>query len=367
MHIHNFFSDVLLSVRVLFDKYIFPNEYIKSYQFNISNRTFQIANQNYKANYELPSAIISLGQDDYTFGERPSTVHQTALDNIHKIPVLYSEEDKRILYLQEEHTTINISVQINCESQLQAKDIEFTIKRYLPLMRYIQILNFTSFLEVSPQFVKSLGFEIDTGNIDNLFIRKNLEDCCLIHCFSMNYKPLIRLENSSVEFSDSGQQSFPVNLNLSYQIQMPMYLTGYKDVGYIEKISLDFMRFGSEPISENSVRQVFNPSITDKYGDLSKVTKRNLLIHDFDDYDFSIIDDKVLFNVILNKDDFVIKENYHFNIVDRFGKFHYDVEPVLISEESNQVNFIFDINTYNNSYKPSITQPIILQFVEFRE
>ena len=91
MIIHNWFSDILLSSRILLDNIIFsekklfvnnlPEYFIKHYEFSLSNRTFVLAKDEYKTEFELPSCIVTLGEDNYIFGERPTTCQHLRLDN----------------------------------------------------------------------------------------------------------------------------------------------------------------------------------------------------------------------------------------------------------------------------------------------
>lgn len=84
MVIHNFFSDVLLSMLQLFEKYIFenkpyfflnvadteaPRSFFKSVQFNIGNRNWQLDNYKESAQLEFPAGIFSFVSDETAFGK----------------------------------------------------------------------------------------------------------------------------------------------------------------------------------------------------------------------------------------------------------------------------------------------------------
>lgn len=372
MQIHNFYSDILLSVRSLFDNYIFPSDLIKYYSFNIANRTFELSKRDYKPNYTLPAAVIRLEDERYTFGERPNIIHNQAVPNFNQIPVISDPGTKQTLYQQEEHITTNISVQINCESQFQAKEVEFQVKRFLPVEKYIQLFSFTSFLEIPRTVLTTLGMDFTDREIINLFTRFNKNLGEMEYCYSVNYEPLIRLNEASVNIGSSTQRSFSVSLGLEYMIQMPIWLCAYKEPGIIENIAIDFYRFAHEPISENSVRPLINPKTDDKYGTLGKVTKRNLLIHDWEDYNFGpetvSIDDKNYIRVGIQflKDDFIIDPEYEFNIFDTIGRIHRNISPEEVNTDENYVTFLFEESEFSSNYEPSITSPVVLQFVEVR-
>ena len=173
MYIHNFYNDLLLSIRILFDNHIFSEieDYIKRYEFNIGNRTFQL-DSNYKPNFEFPIAIVSLNDDSLAFGGgRTEIIKKLPLENINQIEVLNNHTNNFKLILQEEHSIIPITITINCESQLNAKEIEVQIKRFLPVSKYIEILEFVSFLEVDSKFLNKIQFNPVTDIISNLFIK----------------------------------------------------------------------------------------------------------------------------------------------------------------------------------------------------
>jgi len=171
--IHNFYSDFLLSIKTLFDNIIFPNNLIKHYSFNFANRTFELSKRDYKPNRSLPSIIIILNNDEYIFGERPTNIMYSTLENINQIPVLLDKTNNKVLYVQEEQTTISLSLTINCDSQFQAKEMEFIIKRFLPFNKYTNILSFASFIEIDKEFLLNNDINFNDHEIINLFTKLN--------------------------------------------------------------------------------------------------------------------------------------------------------------------------------------------------
>ena len=367
MHIHNYYSDILLSIQILFDTYIFRPNYIKHYEFNMANRAFSLIKNDYRTTYEFPSAIVNLEDDDYSFGERSTTI-QGGPENTNRIPVIYDAATDNFINLQEEHTQLKLSININCETQFQAKEIEFTIKKTLPLNKYIQIFDFTSFLEISSSFLLSLGMDFNDRELTNLFTRLNKNTGEIEYCYSVNYKPLIRLDSVAVSISDTSQRSFPVNISLTYQIQQPVRIIATHMPGKIEGINVDFIRFGEEPISENSVRPIYNKNIDDSTGDIKRLTMRNLLIHNLNDFEFLNIPsmNKVSLGINFRKEDFIIASNFEFDFFDISGKLHSNVKPSLIDSDENKVIFEFTKNEYDLYYNASLINPIILQFIKLQ-
>ena len=370
MQIHNFYSDLLLSIQTLFDDNIFPrSNFIKHYSFNIANRTFELSKRDYKPNRALPAVIVNLEDDQYSFGERPTNIYHSKMENTNQIPVLYDEITNKVVYVQEEHTTVNLSININCESQFQAKEVEFTIKRSLPVNKYTQIHSFTSFLEIHPEILLNNKMDFNDHTITNLFTKLNNNLGDAEFCFSMSYNPLIKVESITTNIASSTQLTYQVTLNLSVMIQMPMYFLIDEIKNDILKINIDFTRFGNEPISSNSMRS-FNEQTNQLHVvDPDKWVRRNVLIHDLTEYIYNpttLIVNEIeyfLFEIHLNPDDLVITENFIFRFFDIYNNIHIII-PTLIDTDINTVKFQLTTTDYEQYFCASLTLPIIVQFVE---
>ena len=368
MQIHNYFSDLLLSVKSLLDTHILLQNVIKHYDFNIANETFSLLRRNYKPNRELPAAIISLENDDYIFGERVNNIINVPVENYNQILVLADLDNDKRIYLQEEQTQISINLLINCESQFKAKEIAFTITRFLPKQKYIQLFDYTSFLEIESDTLFDLGFDINNHTISNLFTKYNKNLGKMEYCYSVNYNPLIKLEDISVNISDNTQKTFNIQCSLSYLTTSPIYIVFDPQSAKprIMNINVDFSRFNHEPISEKSMISINNSySTTDKYSGSKSIVRRNLLISDWDDFDYTELDNNIFVSISFEKSDFVISPNYRFNFFGWDNKLYKDIKPVLVDTEGNEVRFQFDSGFFNK-LKASITNPVILQFVETR-
>lgn len=370
MQIHNFYSDVLLSVRLLFDNHIFRSDLIKSYSFNIANRSIELSKNDYTTNYEFPAAIVRLDDDQYHFGERPNVIQHHAVENINMIPVLVDLKTGNKIFVQEEHVNININISINCESQFQAKEMEFAIKRVLPANKRIQLLKFTSFLEIPSEILLNHDINFNDNEVANLFIKMNRNLGNIEHCYSLQYEPIINLASINTNISDSSQRSFSVECQLIYSIQMPMWLIFDKYASIVKRINLDFTRFGNEPISDNSMRPVFGKTKHDKYADSINVVKRNLVVYSLDEFSLTKLDGinpKYIFAIQFLKDDFKLSNDYKINIFDIESKFHHDVKPTIIDETVNEIRFQFSQYEIDAYFNATLTRPIIIQFVNIRK
>lgn len=468
MQIHNYYSDLLLSIRSLFDNLIFAPATIRHYDFNIANRTFAI-DKEYKTQFEFPACIVTLNDDHYIFGERPNVIQRVGPENVMEQIALYNLDNRKEIVVQEEHAQTNISIIINCESQLQAKDLEFRIKRYLPLNKYIQILEFTSFLEISYEYLNTLEFDLYGHKILNLFTKHNENTGKVDHCFSMTYKPHIRLESINTSIADASTRSFPVNIELSYLTQMPMYVYAALDPGLIEVVNVHYSRMGYDPIADYPVQKVLGVfkdimlekdlgspipkkvtengkwnvdeptgvlTWTDRFTndtfpvvsaptegvwkvdtDRNQVTwerpigddkvevyivdeqketivkqredgspgeiflkagmdtsklfetpkthiRRTYLITDEKNVLISRTKEKVLFCVTFNREDFEIKKGYRYNFVDTKGKIIRDYPYVSHDSLQNKVCFEVRPSEWDFRWKPSLTSPLMIQFLE---
>ena len=108
MYIHNFYTDLLLAVRVLFDKHVFKQQgYIKRYEFNLGNRTLQLP-ADYKPNFEFPNMIVTLNDDTPSYGQRPDVSQKIPGFNLDQIPVLYDQTTQEVLLVQEEMVNVQV-------------------------------------------------------------------------------------------------------------------------------------------------------------------------------------------------------------------------------------------------------------------
>lgn len=327
MYIHNYYGDLLLSIRVLFDKYIFENpNFIKRYEFNMGNRIFQIP-IDYKPNYEFPNMIVSLSDDLPAYGQRPDVSQLIPGYNIDQIPVLYNKDTNSIIYTQEEMATVPISIIINCESQFQAKEIANVIKRWLPHNKFIQFLKFSTFLELSNEFISKIEFDVNNHDIINLYQKLNKRTGEINHCFSLNYKPFIRLESLSTSISDSTQRSYQVSADLTYMIQLPLYL--YSDKLPAETIEgINFLITPSitfEPIMDYSTTDII--SKTGQKIPTNQTLKRQMLISD----DTSVSYSKSLLSLILTSTE-VSKNSEYLYIVKGSDEYLY----ITLNESSSK-------------------------------
>lgn len=472
MQIHNYYSDLLLSIRSLFDNIIFQPATIRHYDFNIANRAFAI-DKEYKTQFEFPACIVTLNDDHYIFGERPNVIQRVGPENKMQHVALYNLDNRKEVIVQEEHVQTNISIIINCESQLQAKDIEFRVKRYLPMNKYIQLLEFTSFLEITYDYLHTLEFDLYGHKILNLFTKLNENTGAVDHCFSMTYKPHIRLESINTSIADASTRSFPVNIELSYLTQMPMFLIAALDPIPIETINVHYSRFGYDPIADYPVQKILNvfkdimleedlgspvpkrvtengkwgvdpqtsvltwtdrftndtfpvvskplegewkvdsttnnviwekpvekivrgekvESVELYYVDEEKDTlrkdspigeiflktgmdpskifdrpkshiRRTFLITNEKDVLINRTEDRVLFCVSFNKKDFEIKKGYRYNFVDTRGDIIRDYPYLSHDSLENKVCFQVEPTEWDFRWKPSLTAPLMIQFLE---
>ena len=295
MYIHNFYSDLLLSIRVLFDTHIFENDkYIKRYEFNIGNRTFQLP-KDYKPNFDFPNIIVSLNDETPTFGQRPEISQHIAGFNIDQTPVLYDLTNENILYVQEEMVNIPISATINCESQLQAKEVANVIKRWLPVNKFIQFLEFTSFLEVSQKFLDDNYFHIDQDQIVNLYTKLNHRTGQIDYCFSMRYFPFMRLDSIATAVPDSTQRSFQATVDFTFMIQFPLFLYNDRMPGTIERIDISISSTsGFEPICDYPSSKIINQTSSDIVNLKKGYIRRNYVVYEDDNPDNILTLDTVI-------------------------------------------------------------------------
>jgi len=225
MEIYTYHSDLLLSLRYFFDNFIFHSNTIKGYQFNIGDRSLQIKND---PKFDLPRVIINYNSN-HSVWYRPYTWTRTDLNNA-AVPVLYNRTKNLTLEVHEELFEFQISVIINCESQLSALHIEHLLQNKLILNKYFSIYNYYSFIEIEPQFLTPQMFNVNTDDILNLFVKYNAVRNLTEYCYSIKYSPTIRMDSIDVPIGSTDQRSFSVNLGLTVLNHIPVYhdIPGYE-------------------------------------------------------------------------------------------------------------------------------------------
>lgn len=361
IQIHNFYCDLLLSIPLLIDNNILPPNYIKNYQFNIANRTFNLFDTNnknnpYQPNIDLPAAIVELQDHNFIFGKRPSSIQNLTLTNTNQIPILYNKEKDITCYLQEDHIQTNINISINTTSQLQAKDIEYAFENILPLNKFIQFHKFCSFLEIPKEFLLNIDLNPRFDQIYNLYTRLNKNTGGMEYTYGVEYQPLIQLNSIDSSISQS-QQTFTTSVSLTYQLQIPLYVV-YSKLYNIDRINIDFTRFGHEPISPVRPQATITNDDTTKYNKICM----NLLVHDID----YLIENNnnVYFSLTIPKDDLDLSVIDSVNILDIYGKPHYKIGNPVFNKVDNKVSLELDSNEFDRYFRPGLTNPIIIQFIQ---
>lgn len=365
MFIHNFLCDLLTSIKLLFDTYLFqhlgPN-YIKSYQFNLGNRTFQLEREP-TTNYSLPAIIVNINDEAISFGgRRTDLIMKNNLDNVNKILVLYNETQDIGVYLHEEQTTIFFSISINCESQLQAKELAYTIKRSLPLNKNLNILKFLTYLEIPHNLLLDiLNFKIPFDNIQNLFTKLNYNTGKAEYCYQLEHNPLIRLDQVTTT-TDPQQSTFQTQVELTYSIPFPQYLLTTENK-YINTINFSFN------IDKNPI--VVRPNTKIYIGKKPDYKIDRTLIIQSEDTKFpegvfiSKTDTQVYFTIKFDIRDFIIddsKYKYCFYKMDSPSRYNIIKEPSYYYQTENKVVFIFNNDEYNEFILPESTNPLFIDF-----
>jgi hypothetical protein len=219
MNIHNLFSDLMLGLANHVNS-LLPTK-IKHFQFNLANVSFNLG---LSPQFELPSAIINLGSMN-PYVNHPY-VFQANLKNQHQFPVLYNETKDIELIIQEEHYLTNIDFLINCESQIQALNINHILMNFLPLNKYLHLFKFVSFFEINSIFLNRILFNTEKDKIYNLFLKHNKYSNNLDYCFSIQYEPLVKLTSSSVDLTNITASSFQVATSFEILNQLPIYIFG---------------------------------------------------------------------------------------------------------------------------------------------
>jgi hypothetical protein len=169
-----------------------------------------------------------------------------------KIPILYNRTKDIELFVQEEMYTVSINLNINCESQLQALEIQHRLLNYLPLNKFLQAYKYVSYFELDPVFLNNYLFDINNDRIDNLFLKHNKYTNTFAYCFSCEYEPLIRQDSCDVTIDPSSSSSFLVAGTYEFLTHIPVYIIGPR-VNYENLVSKNELLYTNiaVPVNDN--------------------------------------------------------------------------------------------------------------------
>ena len=365
MKIHNFLTDLLISTKLLLCDNIFKDSgsnFFKHFEFNLGNRSFQFTKEP-TVNYSLPAVIVSINDDMINFGgRRTDLVMRNQMGNVNKIPVLYNSTQDVAVYVHEEQTTVGFAININCESQLMAKEIAYTVKRFLPLNKILNVFTFISYLEIETNLLLDiLKFNIPFDNIQNLYTKLNYNTGKPEYCFSLSHNPLIRFDSINTTTTDSTQPTYQVQIELTYIIQFPQYLI-------LEHFNIvDTINFSFNVDKSSIVTMPFTRIYSGEEPDY-KIDRTLIISTDdtstTDSVNISKTDTQVMLSIKFDINDFIILSTYKYRFYkNSFGlMIPVDQTPTYYYPSENQVVFVFDIDTYNTKLIPSNTTPMFVDF-----
>ncbi len=385
MKIHSFYSDLLLSTRVLLENYLLnsssffyqenviekePRNFINHWEFNIGNRTRQIGDYKEAGQVELPSCIVRLESETNIFGQTSGLVGHHKIMDVNEVPVLYNNDTYKTVWVRENQTTIDVTTQINCESQFQAKEIELTIKRFMPLDKYIQFLKFTSFFELPIEFLDSVNMNPNSHSIENLFHKMDTKTGTPIYCYSIAYEPILRMTSCTSEITDSTARTFGVTSTFSFLIQSPQWIFSDADTSIPERVGISYGWGEFEPISDMSQRWG-EPFL---YEGTKFKPKRNFIVRSIREEFIEETTDETRdgydINIKFPKEDFLINKQ---PVKINKGAVSEILCPNVMEPETNlkyfhdEENNAIIINIPQKEWaqwQPKLTRPVIIQFLE---
>jgi hypothetical protein len=217
MKVHNFYSDVLLSLSYFINN--ITNNSINTFQYNIGSRSFTL---DYNPNYELPAAYVTYNNTTH-MNARPDSFLRS-FSNTNQIPVLYDIEKQLGLKIQEDMFLINIDIDLNADSQLHIINLKHDIETKIPLNKFLQFYKFTSYFEIGDDYLNPYLFDATIDTIENLYFKHDKILDILKYCFSVSYEPLIKLTSINFNNLDLTSGNYGLNLSFELMIQIPVTL-----------------------------------------------------------------------------------------------------------------------------------------------
>jgi len=249
MLIHNVYSDLLTSISYFLNDQVLNDSHIKirGYQFNLGNSSFQLIDQ--QTQVELPFAICTLQAITPNIAH-PYVYHRSVANNMLKVPILYNRTKDIELFIQEEMYTISVNININCESQLQALEVQHRLLNHIPLNKYLQMYKYISYLELDSNFLNNYLFDLDHDRIENLFLKHNKYTDTFDYCVSCEYEPLIRQNSCDITIDSTVASSFLVASTFEFLTHIPVYIMGPR-INYDDLIAKEQLQYSKIPVPVN--------------------------------------------------------------------------------------------------------------------
>ena len=218
-----------------------PNNFFRSVQFNIGNRNYQIGNYKDANQLEFPAGIFTLVSDESAFGDMANLIEHHRIWDVNEVVCTHNKNTDVDIWLREQQYMLYLMAQINCESQAQANEVVHQIKRFVSTGKYIQLFPYSSFQQIPSYFFDAKLNNPDKHDIENLYMKYVPETGEVNYFFQIHYKPIFKFNSINAELSDNSARSFPVVCDISYLIQMPMWLFDTYDEKKVTRINLGVM------------------------------------------------------------------------------------------------------------------------------
>ena len=206
--IHNFYLDIVYALYNYLSEKIPVTFY--GLETNLGNAGLQLSEE---PNFRLPRMQIDF-QDIESDSIRPVVYQFHHRDvNGQRLAVHNYTNDLQII-TQEEWSTFQLEIRINCDSHLQALDIKHHLTYLFPINKQLQHFEFISFFKIPDYLIDRNFINVEKDNVYNLYQKHFKHDSKLEYCFSLPFRPLIRVNSISLDIGDNNASSFPVSINM---------------------------------------------------------------------------------------------------------------------------------------------------------
>lgn len=279
MYIHNIYSDLMVALTSYIDRQL-PIR-LKNVIFNIANVSFAFQTD---TQYELPSAIVNL-DSVLPYIDHPYVFQFNNIwENKHQQLAIYDYDKDFQVLLQEEYQTFNITLTINCESQIQGFENQKSLISKIPIGKFGNFFKFTSFLELDRPLLNKYLIDVQNDHIDNLFLKHNQITNNTEYVFPMEYNPLIKMNSCDLMINDINSSSYQIICNFEILFPSPTYQV-YPDISYLIDLN-SFDGFVPRKISKKNVQIPIDPpnvivDITDPTGNDKVVSVKDIVNYRF--------------------------------------------------------------------------------------
>ena len=216
--IHNLYLDFFTNFTKYINDIVLETSPIKKIQYTLGNESIDLT---YDGNYELPIAILTT-QTPKPFNNRTCN-YFTGSDTWNTIKLAHNFTKDISISCTENLFILDFNLFINCETQIQAINIQQKIQNWFRINQPILYNNFYTWLKIDDYLNNPYYFDFEFDDIENISQVYDSADDTFELRTSLNIDPILTLTDIQVDINDpSTQIAYQITTSWEAKINIPI-------------------------------------------------------------------------------------------------------------------------------------------------